>query len=405
MNSLPHNGSPGVEAPPTPRLDLPPPGARAPRPKLGRWALLIVVLVIAGAAAGLLPRLKHRRALILENRDLAISTVKVVSPAPGKATVSLTLPAEVKPFVEAPIYARASGYLKKWHMDIGAPVEAGKLLAEIDTPELNEQLSGARAEVVQAEAALALAKVTADRWAELLKTSSVSEQEHAEKQADLKLKAANVDAAKANEHRLEDLEAYTRVIAPFNGIITARDIDQGDLISSGKELFRLADIRKLRVYVRVPQSATPDVAVGLRATLIVPELPAVPFPAKVVRTAGAIDATSRTELVELEVDNPNNQILSGSYAQVSFSDLKQDPSLVLPGNTLLFRAEGPQVAVVRPDGHVELRDIVIGRDFGRSLEILSGITATDRVIENPPDSIVSGAMVRVAEAATTEAAK
>ena len=405
MNSLPHNGSPGVETPPTPRLDLSPPGARPPQPKLGRWALLIVVLVIVGAIVGLLPRLKQRHELIQENRDLAISTVKVVSPAPGKATVSLTLPAEVKPFVEAPIYARASGYLKKWYVDIGGPVEAGKLLAEIDTPELNEQLSGARAEVVQAEAALALAKVTADRWAELLKTSSVSEQEHAEKQADLKLKAANVDAAKANEHRLEDLEAYTRVTAPFTGVITARDIDLGDLMSPGKELFRLADFRKLRVFVRVPQSATPDVAVGLRATLNVPELPAVPFPAKVVRTAGAIDATSRTLLVELEVDNPGNQILSGSYAQVSFSDLKQDPALVLPSNTLLFRAEGPQVAVVKPDGHVELRSIVIGRDFGRTLEILSGITATDRVIENPPDSIVSGTVVRVAEAATTEAEK
>jgi membrane fusion protein, multidrug efflux system len=255
---------------------------------------------------------------------------------------------------------------------------------------------------VQAEAALALAKVTADRWAELLKTSSVSEQEHAEKQADLKLKAANVDAAKANEHRLEDLEAYTRVTAPFTGVITARDIDLGDLMSPGKELFRLADFRKLRVFVRVPQSATPDVAVGLRATLNVPELPAVPFPATVVRTAGAIDATSRTLLVELEVDNPGNQILSGSYAQVSFSDLKQDPALVLPSNTLLFRAEGPQVAVVKPDGRVELRSIVIGRDFGRTLEILSGITATDRVIENPPDSIVSGTVVRVAETTPAE---
>ncbi len=372
--------------------------SRFPPPKLGRWALLGLVLILAGVIAGLIPRVLHRRALGKETAELSVPTVEVVLPIPGQASASLTLPAEVKAFVEAPIYARASGFLKRWYFDIGARIEAGQLLADIDTPELDQQLSGARAELVQAEAARALSKITAARWAELLKTSSVSEQENAEKQADLALKEANVDAAKANVHRFEDIQSFTHVLAPFAGVLTVRDIDTGDLISSGKELFRLADISKLRVFVHVPQSATLSVAPGLEAALTVPEMPAHPFAAKVVRTAGAIDASSRTLLTELEVENPHNEILAGAYAQVSFGDLKRDPALVLPSNTLLFRAEGMQVGVVGPDGRVELHSIIIGRDFGRTIEILSGVKAGDRVIVNPADSLVSGATVRVVEA-------
>ena len=263
----------------------------------------------------------------------------------------------------------------------------GHLLADIDTPELDQQLSGARAELAQAEAASELAKLTADRWAVLLKTSSVSEQEDAEKQGDLKLKLAAVDTASANVHRLEDLQAFTHVTAPFSGTLTSRAIDVGDLITSGKEMFRLSDISKLRVYVRVPQSATPGIATGVLAELTVPELPGRKFAAKVVRTSGAIDANSRTLLTELEVENPKNEILSGSYAEVGFADLKQDPSLVLPANTLLFRSEGTQVGVVGADNKVELKNITIGRDFGKTVEVVTaGITASDRVIMNPADS-------------------
>ncbi|MDB6109443.1 MAG: family efflux transporter, subunit [Pedosphaera sp.] len=375
------------------------------QPKLGRWALLVLVLLALGAIAGLVPRWHHRRALANETRTMAIPTVNVVSALPGKATSMLTLPAEVKAVVEAPIYARASGFLKRWYVDIGARVEAGQLLADIDTPELEQELSGARAGLAQAEAALALAKTTAVRWAELLKTASVSEQEDAEKQADLALKAANVDAAKANVHRFEDLQSFTHVTAPFAGVLTTRRVDVGDLISSGKELFRLADTRTLRVFVRVPQSATPSIKSGVAAEMILPEMPARKFAAKVVRTAGAIDVNSRTLLTELEVDNSRNEILAGSYAQVSFGDLRLDPTLVLPSNSLLFRAEGLQVGVVGPDGRVELHNITLGRDFGRSVEVLSGITAADRVVVNPSDSLVSGVTVSVAEAAQAENAK
>ena len=288
---------------------------------------------------------------------MVIPTVNVISPEPGKTSTMLTLPAEVKAVVEAPIYARASGFLKRWYVDIGAQVEAGQVLADIDTPELDQELSGAKAGLAQAEAAFALAKSTAVRWAELLKTASVSEQEDAEKQADLALKAANVDAAKSNVRRFEDLQSFTHVTAPFAGILTTRRVDMGDLISSGKELFRLADTRTLRVFVRVPQSATLSIKSGVAAEMTVPEMPARKFTAKVVRTAGAIDANSRTLLTELEVDNSKHEILAGSYAQVSFGDLRMEPTLVLPSNVLLFRAEGLQVGVVGPDGRVELHNI------------------------------------------------
>ncbi len=363
---------------------------------LGRAAVVVVILVVVGLVAGLVPRFLHRTVLNKETAELSVPTVRVVNAMPGKTTDTLVLPAEVRAFTEAPIYARASGYVKRWYVDIGAQVTSGQLLADIDTPELDQQITGARAELAQAEAARALSKITAERWAELLKTSSVSEQEDAEKQADLKLKEANVDAAKANVNRLEDIFSYTHLTAPFSGTLTLRGIDVGDLISSGKELFRLADTSKLRVFVRVPQTATPNIAPGVAAQLSVPELPARNFTAKVVRTAGAIDTSSRTLLTELEVDNPKNEILPGSYAQVTFGDLKRDPPLVLPANTLLFRAEGTQVGVVESDGHVELRNVLIGRDFGKTVEVLSGVTATDRVIFNPPDALVSGTNVRVA---------
>ncbi len=374
-------------------------------PALGRWAILAILLVIIGLAAGFLPRLKHRASLAKDTQELAISTVQVINALPGKSTATLILPAEVRAFQEAPIYARASGYVKKWYEDIGANITAGQLLADVDTPELDQQLSGTKAELVQAEAAMSLAKITAERWAELLKTASVSEQENSEKQADLKLKIATVDAAKANVHRLEDLQSFTHVTAPFAGTLTLRDIDNGDLISPGKELFRLADTSKLRVFVRVPQTATPGIATGVGADMTIPELPARKFVAKVVRTAGAIDIASRTLLTELEVDNTRNEILPGSYAQVSFRDIKTDPTLVLPANAFLFRAEGMQVGVVDADNRVTLRNIVVGRDFGRSMEVLGGITATDKIIVNPADSLVSGTLVRVAAAPTAEKAK
>lgn len=366
-------------------------------PKLGRWVLLLIVLTAIALAAGLLPRYKHERQLREDTQELAVPTVSTVKAVPGESLSGMLLPAEVRPYVEAPIYARASGYVTKWQVDIGAHVKAGQLLAIIDTPELDQELEAAKAGLVQANAALALAKITAERWAELLKTSSVSEQENAEKAADLQLKQANVDAAKATVQRIEDLKAFCHVTAPFSGTVTARDIDVGDLISPGKELFRLSDTHTLRVFVNVPQSATPGVTVGVKADILVPEMPGHKFPAKVVRTAGAIDTSSRTLLTELDVDNSEGQIIAGSYAQVSFHETEVKPPLVLPSNTLLFRAEGPQIGVV-VDGQVELRDVMVGRDLGKMVEVLSGVTTNSQVIINPSDSLVSGMHVRLAEA-------
>jgi RND family efflux transporter MFP subunit len=375
--------------------------------KLRNASIVAALLIIVGAVAGLVPRSLHRNALRAETRELAIQTVSVVSPAPGKTAAGLMLPAEAKALVEAPIYARTSGYLKRYLVDIGSQVKAGDLLAEIDTPELNQELAQARAQFVQADAALALAKTTDSRWAELLKTSSVSEQEAAEKKADLELKSATVEAAHANVRRLEELQSFERVTAPFAGTITARGTDVGQLVaaSSGNELFRLAQTGTLRVFVRVPQSVAHGMAPGQMAEMTIPEMPGRVFPAKVVRTSGAMSADSRTLLVELEVDNSRGEILAGTYVQVRLTEAKLDPTVTLPANTLLFRSEGPQVGLVGADGKVELRRVALGRDFGPTIEILEGVGATDRVILNPPDSLVGGTTVRVAEAAKEPAGK
>ncbi len=365
--------------------------------RLRQAALVAAVLIIIGAIAGLVPRWQRRAALRQETRALAITSVSVVSPTPSKPSGSLFLPAEIRPFLEAPIYARASGYLKHWYFDIGSHVKAGELLAEIESPEVDQELDQARAQLVQAEAALALAKTTAARWADLLKTASVSEQEAAEKDADFKLKAASVEAAHANVHRLEDLQGFEKVIAPFDGLVTVRATDIGELIvaGGGKELFRLAQTGKLRVFVHVPQSAARGVSPGQNAELSLPEIPGRTFPAKVVRTSGAMNADSRTLLVELEVDNSKGEILSGGYAEVQFHDLKEEPVLTLPSNTLLFRSEGTQIGVVDASGKVILRSVVLGRDFGPTVEIVKGLEPSDQVILNPPDSLVSGAQVHV----------
>jgi membrane fusion protein, multidrug efflux system len=372
--------------------------------KLRNAAIVAAVLVVIGAVAGLVPRSLRRNALRAETRELAIQTVSVVSPVPGKTAAGLTLPAEAKALVEAPIHARTSGYLKRYLVDIGAQVKAGDLLAEIDTPELNQELSQARAQLAQAEAALALARTTDSRWAELLKTSSVSEQEAAEKKADLELKSATVEAARANVRRLEELQSFERVTAPFAGTITARGTDVGQLVSasSGSELFRLAQTGTLRVFVRVPQTIAHGIAPGQTAELTIPEMPGRLFPAKVVRTSGAMSADSRTLLVELEVDNSRGEILAGTYVQVRLTEAKPDPALTLPSNVLLFRSEGPQVGVVGADGKVELRRVVLGRDFGPVVEILQGVSAADQVVLNPPDSLVGGTTVRVAKPASSE---
>lgn len=390
----------------SPQTEPNPPAEAAPT-HLGRFAVIAVFIIILALLIGFIPRLHAKRALAGETRELMVPNVEVISPVPGKSAAGMPLPAEIRAFVEAPIYARASGYLKRWLVDIGARVEAGQLLAEIETPELDQQLAQARAELAQADAALELSKTTAARWTELLKTASVSEQETAEKQADLELKKANVEAALANVRRLEEMKGFASVTAPFAGVITSRATDVGQLITAaaGHELFSLAQIDPLRVYVRVPQSLSRGVAPGQVAELTINELPGKKFEARVVSTADAIEPNSRTLLVQLEVNNSKGEIFAGSFAQIRFNESAAAPVLTLPGNALLYRAEGMQVGVVGDDNKVVLRQVKLGRDFGQTIEVLEGIGANDRVILNPADSLSAGTTVHVVGPAPIASAK
>jgi RND family efflux transporter MFP subunit len=368
--------------------------------------LVFFAAIVIGIAffIGMVPRVRERQQVVADTHALAVPTVAVVNPIPGKFTEPLVLSGELRPYVEAPIYARANGYVRRWLVDLGAQVEAGQLLAELDTPEIDRQLSQGQAELTQAEASKALAEVTARRWREMLAAHTVSPQETDEKVSDLALKKATVEAARANVQRLTELVGFSRVTAPFAGTITARRLDVGQLVTAGtgQELYRLARIDKLRVFVHVPQNYARSTTVGQTAELTLPEAPDEKFPAKVVRTSGSLDLATRTLLTELEVDNEKNNILAGSYGLVRLTDSRPDAALTLPASTVIFRAEGPQVAVV-VDNHLSLHKIKIGRDFGAIIEVLSGVTEADHVVTNPADAFVDGMEVRVVNAATPPA--
>jgi RND family efflux transporter MFP subunit len=384
-----------------------PPSTAPPPVRLTRILQIVIVLVLIGLAVGFVPRWLSRHALAAEAQADSVPRVSVISPDVSKPDFSTPLPAEVQPFVRAAIHARASGYLKSWSADIGDTVTNGQLLAEIETPELDQQILQAQAELDQADAARDLSKITADRWTDLLKTASVSEQETAEKTGDLALKKAAVEAANANVQRLQQLKIFDRVTAPFDGTITKRNTDIGQLITanSGPELFDIAQVNPLRVYVQVPQPLIHAVTTGQAAQLTFQELPGRTFDARVTRTAGAVDPASRTLQVELQADNSHGEILSGSYAQVRFGEITSTvPVLVLSDNALIFRAQGMQLAVVGSDNKVQLRSVKLGRDFGNSVEVLSGLNAADRVVINPPDSIADGETVVVATPAETNSA-
>jgi len=385
-----------------------PPSASGPPPvRLRRVAEIAAVLVVIGLLIGFVPRWLAHRKLLAEARTDSVRTVTVISPAPSKPDLGTPLPADVQAFIQASIHARASGYLKDWLMDIGSRVTNGQVLADIDTPELDEQLAQARAELDQAKAALDLAKTTADRWTELLKTASVSEQETAEKQSDFVLKQANVEAAQANVKRLQDLKSFDRVTAPFDGVITLRNTDIGQLIGadSGPELFRMAQTDPLRVYVQVPQQYVHAIAPGQKAELTFMELPGRTFTATVTGTAGAMDPATRTLQVELQVPNPRGDLFAGSYAQVRFNEAAQSGALTISDSAVIFRAQGTQVALVGHDNKVQLRSVKLGRDFGNTIEVLNGLDVKDRVIDNPPDAIADGMAVQIAEPAQTNSAK
>ena len=370
------------------------------RASRGLWALVGVALVLGLAIyAGLQGRHGADAALKRATEEAATPTVAVVHPSASSATDELVLPGTARAFTDAPIYARASGYLKKWYADIGARVTQGQILAEIETPELDQQLRQARAGLENASATMEMAKTTAERWQTLLKRDAVSRQETDEKVSDYSAKRAMVESNSANVKRLEDLQAFQKVTAPFDGIITARNTDIGALIDAGaggqaRELFRLAAISKLRVFVSVPQAYAQAARPGTPTTISLEENPGKLYRGTLARTSNALDPSARTMLSEVEMDNPGGEVLPGAYVVVRLRVGRQTSGMTIPANTLLFRAEGMQVAVVR-DGRAELVSVTIGRDYGRSVEVVAGLQRTDAVILDPADSLVSGTAVRV----------
>jgi len=336
------------------------------------------------------------------------AVVNVVHSIRGSGDRAIELPGNTQAFTEAPIYARTSGYLKQWYFDIGAHVKRGQLLAEIETPELDEQLEQAENQLKTAEANLQLAQVTADRWVYLEKTSVVSKQERDQTVSDLNAKRATADSDRANVARLQKLQAFEHVYAPFDGVITARNTDVGDLIqgdnTAPKELFHLAAVGKLRVYISVPEVYASAIKSGETVTLTLDAFPGENFAGTLVRDSNSIDLTSRTLRVEVDVDNPTGSLLPGAYAFVHWKLPSAARAVTIPTNTLLFRAEGLRVAVVR-GGQAKLVPVTIGHDYGSSVEVLSGLTSEDTVILDPSDSIMEGSAVKIAEAAKPEGSK
>jgi RND family efflux transporter MFP subunit len=377
----------------------------APNRPRRTWLLVLLVLgIILLVVGAILPRVRARAALRSETNELAVPTVIVVQPkraAPGQEVV---LPANVQAFKDAPIYARTNGYLKRWYVDIGGRVKAGQLIAEIDTPEVNQQLSQARSDLDTAQANLQLSQITAARYAGLLKTDSVSQQDADNAAGDLAAKKAVVESSQANVKRLQDLQSFEKIYAPFDGVITARNIDIGQLIDSGgssanhAELFHISAPWTLRVYVNVPQIYSQVAKPGLKADLIFQEFPGRRFEGTLVRTAEAIDQASRTLLVEIDVPNPSGELLTGAYSEIHLKLPGNLSSFTVPTNSLIFRSEGLQVASVK-QGKAELIPITIGRDYGASVEVLSGINGDENIILNPSDSIVSGQPVRISQPA------
>ncbi|KND59757.1 putative Co/Zn/Cd efflux system membrane fusion protein [Candidatus Burkholderia verschuerenii] len=384
------------------------PNDTASHKKRGRWWLAIALLIAIGLIAqGLFSRHTAHAELERDANEHGMQTVEVIKPTRMKPTQDLVLAGDIRAFSDAPIFARTNGYLKRWTVDIGAKVKKGQLLAEIDAPEINDQLRQARADAQTARANYLLAKTTADRWAQMLKNNSVSRQETDEKNGDMLAKQAALNAAQANVSRLEQMVSFQKIYAPFDGTVTARNTDVGQLIdagsgAAGRELFHIQDATTLRVYVDVPQAYARMVTVGLPAELLLNEERNRKFEGVTVRTAGAVDPVARTMRVEVDVKNPAGELLAGAYAQVRFRLTSDKPSYTLPGNALLFRPEGVRAASVDANNRVKLLPITLGTDYGTRVAIVSGLNGDERVIVNPPDSIIDGAAVRIGGAAKKE---
>ena len=362
-------------------------------------SLVVVTLLVSGIWS----RVKARNTLKAETAQVAIPAVSVVSPKQTGSADEIILPGNVQPFITSPIYARTNGYLQKWYFDIGARVKKGQLLAVIDTPEVDQQLEQSLSNLRTAKANLTLAEITKNRYQGLLLKNAVAQQDVDNAVGTYNANKAIVEANQANVKQLQALQSFEKIYAPFDGVVTARNTDIGDLINSGSsagvktDLFHIAQPEKLRVYVNVPEEYSQGIRVGMTADLNLTEFPGRKFQGKVVRTAQAINMTTRTLLVEVDVDNPTGTLLTGSYAEVHLKVPTRASTLLLPVNTLLFRTEGLRVGVVR-DGKVVLSEVTPGHDFGDQIEIVSGLKPDDQVIINPPDSIVSGQQVKIVQA-------
>jgi RND family efflux transporter MFP subunit len=389
-----HPGEPGHG------LDLP---SRAQVWRRAGIALMVVVMLLAGGALRtIVANVDSTRRLDDVTARNARQYVNVVRPTPARGDGRVVLPGTLRGYVESPIYARATGYLLRWHADIGAHIQAGQLLAELDTPEIDQELAQAIAQRQQAASTLTLAKTSFDRAQQLRLRDAVSQQELDDRQGAYNQDVANLSAAEANVRRLTQLESFKRVVAPFTGVVTQRNVDIGDLISAGnggtgRALFMLAQADPLRVYVQVPQAYAQQVSLGAHVAITQAELPGRTFDGVITHTAEAIDVATRSLQVEVTLPNHDGVLLPGAYVQVALP-ISDAGHLVVPGNTLLFRAEGPRVAVVDASGNVHLRPVTIARDLGQSLEIGGGIAATDRVVLNPSDSLADGDAVIVSNA-------
>jgi RND family efflux transporter MFP subunit len=375
----------------------PHPVAVASRYRRYLWVAIAVVALLA--IWGILSRLIARSALAHEAHEAAIPTVITAKPHQGPAADALVLPGSVQAYYEASIYARTSGYLKAWHTDIGTAVKKGQLLAEIEAPEVDQQLRQAEADLGTARANYQLARSTNERWQGLLATESVSQQDADQRAGDAAAKSAAQMSAAANVARLREMEGFKRVVAPFAGVVTQRNTDVGALINAGEApgsaLFRVADTHRLRIYVQVPQAYAAQVRTGMSASLEFTDHPGQHYSAAVASTAHALDAVSRTLQVELQIDNASGELLPGAYVQVTFALPPSSGTLRVPVNAVIFRGKTPQVATVDEAQRVRLRDIAEGRDFGTEIEVLAGINANDTLVLNPPDSIADGQQVRI----------
>jgi RND family efflux transporter MFP subunit len=372
---------------------------------LKSWLVLGIAAIAVAAllASGIWSRVKAGTTLRAETAQAALATVSIVSPKQTAPADEIILPGNVQSFINSPIYARTNGYLKKWYFDIGARVKRGQLLAVIETPEVDQQLQQARSNLLTAQANLELASITKTRYQGLLKSNAVSQQDVDNAVGTYNANKSIVGADKAAVEQFSALVSFEKIYAPFDGVITARNTDIGDLINSGSsggvktDLFHIAQPGTLRVYVNVPEEYSQGIKAGMTADLSLAEFPDRKFQGKLVRTADAINMTTRTLLIEIDVANPTGTLLTGSYAEVHLAVPAQASTFLLPVNTLLFRTEGLRVGVVK-DGKVVLTQVTPGHDFGNEIEIVSGLKANDQVIINPPDSIISGQRVQIVQA-------